>query len=102
MMRRRGQLREMADEGREPAGDATLAHRYARLRSVIETMAEGVVIVDGDGHVVELNAVAEGMLALDRAAPDCRWQALPWRWFDAAGEPLAADADPFAVVRRDR
>src|SRR5215211_6511543 len=101
MVRRRGRLREMAHQRRDVADDATLAHRYARLRSVIETLAEGVVIVDGDGHVVELNAAAEGMLALDRAAPDRRWQTLPWRWFDAAGEPLASDADPFAVVRRN-
>lgn len=44
-----------------------LAEREARFRSVVRSMAEGVMVLDAEGQVVEVNPAACEMLGIDRS-----------------------------------
>ena len=51
-----------------------------RLARIIETMAEGLIILDRDGRFVQLNAAAEQLVRTPRTAiQGLRYDEVPWR-----------------------
>lgn len=82
------------------ARERALVESEARLARIIETMAEGVVILDREGRFVELNAAAERILRLSRAELQGNPGASQWRWLTLDGAPLPLDLSAFQIVRR--
>jgi len=72
-----------------------------QLNDVFRSMAEGLVVHDAEGRIVECNAAAEGILGLTRAQlfgmpeTDPRWQAL-----HEDGTPCPGDDMPSSLTRR--
>ncbi|MES3034149.1 MAG: PAS domain S-box protein [Gemmatimonadota bacterium] len=77
-----------------------LAEDEARNRSIVEALAEGVVVQDASGTIVQWNAAAERILCVSgdeltgRTSVDGAWQAI-----DASGVALPADRLPIARAR---
>lgn len=73
----------------------------ARLRGVIAAMAEGLVVQDRDGRIVDANAAAEAMLGLRREEFLGRtFGAQPWRTIRDDGSPFPPDQFPAMVTLR--
>jgi PAS domain S-box-containing protein len=78
-----------------------LAESERRHRTLFETMAQGVIIQDADGAILEANPSAERILGLSVAelrglrSEDPRWQVT-----DAEGRPLAGDLHPSSIAQR--
>lgn len=72
-----------------------------RFQNILDTMAEGVVIIDITGQLVYANAMAQQILGLthseikDRTFDDPRWQNLR-----IDGTPLPDDEHPMAIMMR--
>jgi len=85
---------------RSAAARRATEHRYA---SVVEVLAEGVVVQEADGRVVDCNRAAERILGLPRAAvlrlhePDA-----PWSAFHEDGTPFPKADHPALVTLRTR
>ncbi|MCX6432705.1 MAG: EAL domain-containing protein [Actinobacteria bacterium] len=62
--------REMLDlnEQLRLAGETELAHQHGQLQAVFDSVAIGLVVVDADGIIVELNSSARAMLHVEDAA----------------------------------
>lgn len=81
--------------------EETLRANEARLKGILETMAEGVGIVDSKGQLVYANPMAQGILGLEereiteRTYYDTRWQNLR-----IDGTPLPSDEHPMAIMMR--
>ena len=77
-----------------------LAAGEARNRAIIEALAEGVVVQDGDGHIMQWNSSAERILGLTadqivgRTSADAAWQMV-----DAHGAPMTDDMHPISRAR---
>ena len=73
----------------------------ARVRSLLESVAEGIVFHASDGSIVEANTAAERILGLSadqimgRAPKDPRWQALT-----PEGSPMPGEQHPAAITLR--
>ncbi len=81
---------------------AELARREQRLHSLIETMADGLIVFDVEGRFVQANAAAEQLLGLARSGIlGVPFQSSPWRRFTLDGEPFPEEAYPFARVKRN-
>ncbi len=50
------------------AGETELAHQHGRLQAVFDSVAIGLVVVDADGTIVDLNSSARAMLHVEDAA----------------------------------
>jgi PAS domain S-box-containing protein len=90
-----GVLRSRADL---EAALSALEESEARYRTVVESLAEGVVLFDSSGVVVARNGAAEAMLAGWREADglgDDRWPVVR-----ESGEALAPEDQPVSVTRR--
>jgi PAS domain S-box-containing protein len=76
----------------------TVASREQELRSILNTMAEGLVIHDREGRLIEANPAAEKLLSLTRAEL-LRWDTTKphWKALSEDGAPLAVEDLP--VVR---
>ena len=60
--------------------EGVLRGSEARLRSLFETMAEGVCLIAPDGQIVQANAAAERILALERSEIENRSYVTPqWK-----------------------
>jgi PAS domain S-box-containing protein len=73
----------------------------ARLRAVIETMAEGLVVQDTAGTIRESNPAAAAILEVSAEA--LQGHSLldpPWRYFREDETPLPAEEHPAQVARR--
>ncbi|MDF1504744.1 ATP-binding protein [Roseisolibacter sp. H3M3-2] len=96
------QLQEQAAELEAQAEDlqvsnAALASSEARFRALWDSMAQGVVYLDGDGRITDANPAAERLLGLSLDQLTGRAPADPaWRAVDAAGGPLAPADFPSA------
>jgi len=72
-----------------------------RLAKVVETMADGLVIIDRDGIIVFANAAAENILGIARSDIKGKTFSDPaWRITRVNGEPFPVDELPFASVIR--
>lgn len=82
---------------------AELARREAeeRYRSIVTSMAEGVVLQDAAGTIVECNAAAESILGLTREQMAGRSSVDPgWRSIRVDGSPFPGDEHPAMVTLR--
>jgi PAS domain S-box-containing protein len=70
-------------------------------RAVIRSMAEGVVVHDGEGAIMDANPAAEEILGLSLAQIQGRHPVNPlWELADEDGAPLPAEEIPSEVTRR--
>jgi PAS domain S-box-containing protein len=71
-----------------------------RLSRIIETMAEGLVIMDREGRYVLLNAAAERLMRTPRAAiQGLRYDEVPWRREVLDGDAAALPGPAFERLR---
>jgi len=85
------------------AHTAELAESEARLRSLFETMAEGVVLFAGDGEIISANLAAESILGLTRSEEQDRTYDRPhWELRRPDGTPLPAEEMPGMRVTREK
>ncbi len=63
--------------GRQRRAEEALRQSEERLRRTVETMAEGVVVVDGNGMIVQTNPAAEQILGLPLRAVEQRHYTSP-------------------------
>ena len=85
------------------AADHALRLSDTNYRSVINVMAEGVLVLGAEGQVLTYNHAAEAMLGaayFKRSRHPAPEQPTPWESFDAHGAPLAGSAYPTAVALR--
>jgi PAS domain S-box-containing protein len=81
--------------------EKTLRDSKQRLQGILDTMAEGVGIIDSNGQMVYANAMAENILGLNaeqirmRTFDDVRWQNLR-----LDGSPLPEEEHPMAIMMR--
>jgi PAS domain S-box-containing protein len=68
--------------------ETTVASREQQLSSILHTMAEGLVIHDREGRLIEANPAAERLLSLTRA------QLLGWDVASPHWNALSADGSP--------
>ena len=77
--------------------EQALAASQRQLTEVFRSMAEGLVLQDPEGKIIECNLAAETILGLSRAqlmGYDPRWQAL-----NEDGTPCASDQHPAVITR---
>ena len=73
----------------------------ARLRTVVAALAEGVVLRDADGRILDCNASAERILGKTLAQLKGQTSiAREWQMLREDGSPLPDDERPFVVARR--
>ena len=78
-----------------------LRRSTAELESIIETIAEGLMLIDGDGNIVRINAAAERILGAQREEVVGRHHTnVPWRRLNAAGAPMPVEESPFEQLRK--
>jgi PAS domain S-box-containing protein len=81
--------------------EVALRESEARYRSVVDTMAEGVVLLEADGRIVASNASAERILGLTaeqmrgHSSLDLRWQAI-----HEDGSPFPGELRPATITLR--
>jgi len=100
-----GQLRGFSKVTRDiterKLAEQKLQESEARYRSVVESMAEGIVVQDADGVIQTCNSSAERILGLSAAqmqgvdALDPRWQGI-----HENGTPFIAEERPTVFTRR--
>lgn len=85
--------RKRAEEALRASGE--------RLMRIVETMADGLVILDREGQITLANAAAETILRLPRSEIIKRTYRDPaWKSSTADGKPLSEEAQPFHRVMR--
>jgi len=81
--------------------EKTLRESEQRLQGILDTMAEGVGVIDGSGQLIYANAMAQRILGLsenkikDRTYYDARWQNLR-----VDGSLLPEEEHPMAIMLR--
>jgi hypothetical protein len=71
-----------------------------RLTRIIETMADGIVLMDADGRFIVTNAAAEQIVGVSRDAYlGLHAQEAPWRRAGLDGSPLTGIGHPFILAR---
>ncbi|MCY1071760.1 PAS domain S-box protein [Nannocystis sp. RBIL2] len=81
--------------------DEALRREEERYRSLVATLAEGIVVVDVDGRVVTCNASAERILGLGRAQlHDPLGLASPFRAVHEDGAPFPPEGWPAVLTLR--
>ncbi len=89
------------DISQRKQSELVLREREEWLNRVIETNADGIVIMDVDGNVVLANAAAERILGLQRSAMLARAYDDPlWQATYNDGTQLPPEHMPFAIVMR--
>jgi PAS domain S-box-containing protein len=75
--------------------ESSVASREQQLSSILHTMAEGMVIHDREGRLIEANPAAERLLSLTRSQL-LGWNVMHphWKSLDEDGAPLSADDLP--------
>ena len=69
--------------------EKALQESEARLRSLFETMAEGVILIAPDGQIVQANPAAERILGLERPVIESRNYVSPeWEILRPDGTPM--------------
>jgi len=83
--------------------EAVLRDNEVRLRTIIESLAEGVIVRDAGGKAVSFNEAALLILGCTREQMQAAsFEAMPWRVLDASGQPLPIEQYPSARVQRSQ
>jgi diguanylate cyclase (GGDEF)-like protein/PAS domain S-box-containing protein len=78
---------------------AVIRARESELANILETMVEGVTLIDSRGRITMINAAAERILGAPRAAMVGRhYRDVPWRRVTPEGPELAEDMHPFVQL----
>ena len=83
--------------------DEALRESEERLRSLFETMAEGVILIAPDGQIVQANHAAESILGLERSEIEGRNYVSPeWEILRPDGTPMPPEemAGPRAMKEK--
>ena len=73
------------------------------LEKVVETITEGVVVIDARGQILYANPAAERILGLARDEVTARtYRTAAWSFTTEDGEPFPEEEMPFARVLRER
>jgi PAS domain S-box-containing protein len=83
--------------------EETLKESEARLRSLFETMSEGIVLIATDGQIISANPAAESILGLARSQIEGRTYDSPqWEMMRPDGTPMPAEemAGPRAMKEK--
>ncbi|MBI5814175.1 MAG: PAS domain S-box protein [Nitrospinae bacterium] len=71
-----------------------------RLELIVETIAEGIYIVNDDGRIVFANSASEKMFGMPRENLYARsYNDKRWKVFKPTGEPLSKGDYPFEIVK---
>ncbi len=74
-----------------------------RLRDIIETMTEGLFLIDRDGRYEVVNRAAEEILGMPRERIiDVRFDQAPWVRLEADGSPCRLEDHSFEQLRRGK
>ena len=93
-------ISQMEDITTRHLAEQALVASQRQLSDVFRSMAEGLVVQDAQGKIVECNAAAEAILGLTRAqllgldSFDPRWEAL-----NEDGSPCPGDRHPMVITR---
>ncbi len=83
--------------------EQTLRASEQRLQMILDTMAEGVGIIDLDSTVVYANQMAQKILRLSKAeVGNWKFQNPNWKYFRVDGRSLPADEHPMVVMMKKR
>jgi PAS domain S-box-containing protein len=83
--------------------EAVLRDNEVRLRTIIESLAEGVIVRDAGGKAVLFNEAALLILGCTREQMQAAsFEAMPWRVLDASGQPLPIEQYRSARVQRSQ
>jgi len=97
------ELRDVEDRRKRREAEEGLRRNEQRLRSLFETMTEGVVLIAPDGQIVQANATAEQILGLTRSEIEGRSYVAPeWAIIRPDGTPMPAEemVGPRAMAER--
>jgi PAS domain S-box-containing protein len=92
-----------ASETERKLTDEALRESEERLRSLFETMAEGVILIAPDGQIVQANHAAERILGLKRSEIEARNYVAPeWEILRPDGTPMPPEemAGPRAMKEK--
>jgi PAS domain S-box-containing protein len=93
-------IQEIAERMR---AEETLRESEGRLRSLFETMTEGVISIAPDGQIVQANPAAEDILGLERPEIEARNYVAPeWKILRPDGTPMPPEemAGPRAMKEK--
>ena len=97
----RGQFVAVFDATTERPIAAELGESEERMRSIVTTMAEGVVLQSASGAILGCNAAAERILGLSKDQIEGRTSFDPaWRAIREDGRPFPGDEHPSMVTLR--
>jgi PAS domain S-box-containing protein len=74
----------------------------ALLRSLFESMAEGMILIAPDGRIVEANPAAEQILGLTRSELSGRHYTTDWDIVDSEGHPMPPEEMPGPRAMNER
>ena len=87
---------------RQRAEDA-LAESERRLDQMLQTMVDGMVVIDTAGKIIYANPAAEQILEpRDHGITGRSYNAPTWRQIDLEGNPLPPDQLPLAITLREQ
>ena len=94
-------LQAKLNEEIKKQAEEELKENQERLDQVVETIAEGLYIVNSEGHIVFANKMAEKLFGIDREELYTRTYNDPrWSVKNEKGEPLGEDDYPFMRVKK--
>jgi PAS domain S-box-containing protein len=74
-----------------------------KYRQMMQTMVDGMVMVDPEGRITDANHAAERILGLSRDQITSKYYNTPdWRQVDEQGNPYPRDQLPVAIALRER
>ncbi len=83
--------------------EASLREGESRLRTIIDSLAEGVIVRNTSGKAVLFNEAAPMILGCTREQMQAAsFETMPWRVLDESGQPLPIEQYPSARVQRSQ
>ena len=95
-----GILKQVQDITRRVRAERDLQQSLAQQRVVLDALAEGVIVYDGDGRARVSNPSARDILGVSAGALHGARDAAAVRMTDEAGEPVSYDATPMREALR--
>jgi len=89
----------MSDITAEREAERALKESEERYRTVVNSLAEGIVVQDQDGAVIACNPAAARILGTP-SSPDCGWTHPLWRHIHADGTEFRPEDHPVAMTLR--
>ncbi|WP_312079395.1 PAS domain S-box protein [Chryseobacterium sp.] len=79
--------------------EETLRENEQRLQGILETMAEGVCVIDAEGKLMYVNPMAQQILGLqERSLKSRTYDNLKWNLTKLDGSPLSTEEHPMTLM----